>query len=156
MRTAFLVIVFLHGLLHLLGFVKGFGLKDVKELTLPISKPMGAVWLVVALLMLAYGMMQALHSRYAWLIGLVAVVLSQMLIFAFWKDAKFGTLPNVLILLVSLAALGQFNFEKLVQREVQQLRDGIVGEENVALAESDLARLPAPVQRWLQHSGAVG
>lgn len=46
MRTVFLIIVFLHGLIHLPGFVKAFGFHEVKELTLPISKPSGIVWLI--------------------------------------------------------------------------------------------------------------
>ena len=39
MRIIFLIIVILHGLIHLLGFVKGIGLKEVKELTLQNFDP---------------------------------------------------------------------------------------------------------------------
>ena len=53
MRIIFLIIVILHGLIHLLGFVKGIGLKEVKELTLPISKPLGFIWLASAFIFLA-------------------------------------------------------------------------------------------------------
>jgi hypothetical protein len=55
MKIAFLIIVLLHGLIHLLGFVKGFELKEVKELTLPISKTLGIVWLTATILFLTYG-----------------------------------------------------------------------------------------------------
>ncbi len=43
MRILFLIIVLLHGLIHLLEFVKAFGFQEVKELTLSISKPIGIV-----------------------------------------------------------------------------------------------------------------
>jgi hypothetical protein len=39
MKTAIIVIILLHGLIHLMGFVKSFGLADISELTLPISSP---------------------------------------------------------------------------------------------------------------------
>ncbi len=95
MRALFLIIVILHGLIHLLGFVKGVGFKEVKELTLFVSKPMGFVWLTASVLFLIYGIMYIANSKYAWLIGLMAVVISQILVIMFWKDAKFGTIPNM-------------------------------------------------------------
>jgi hypothetical protein len=49
MKIAFFLIVLLHGLIHLFGFVKGFELREVKELTLPISKTLGVVWLTTTL-----------------------------------------------------------------------------------------------------------
>jgi hypothetical protein len=47
MKIAYLIIVLLYGLIHLLGFVKGFELIEVKELTLLISKSLAVVWLTV-------------------------------------------------------------------------------------------------------------
>ncbi len=42
------LIVVIHGLIHLMGVVKGFGWGDVSQLTAPISTSMGAAWLVAA------------------------------------------------------------------------------------------------------------
>ena len=105
MKLVILIIVILHGLIHLLGFAKGCGFKEIKELTLPISKPMGLMWLAATLLILTFGILYFLNSPYAWLAGLVAVVTSQVLVVLYWKDAKFGTLPNILILVMSIASL---------------------------------------------------
>lgn len=156
MRIVFFIIVLLHALIHMLGFIKGFGLKEVKELTLPISKPMGLLWLTAALLLLTYGIMHLTHSRYAWLIGFIAVAVSQVLIVLFWKDARFGTLPNIAILVVSVISFSHYQFQKLVQQETSQIISrGEIQEERI-ISEDDIQELPLPVQKWLRHSGMVG
>lgn len=156
MKIVFLIIVLLHGLIHLLGFVKGFELKEVKELTLPISKPLAVVWLTATILFLTYGVLSLLNSKYAWLIGIIAVILSQALIILFWKDAKFGTIPNIIILAVSIVSFGYYNFQKLIQQETTQLLNRNISTENRTLNESDLTNLPEPVKRWLRNSGSLG
>ncbi len=156
MNLAFLIIVLLHGLIHLLGFIKGFELKEVKELTLPISKPLGVVWLIATILFLAYGVLHVQHSKYVWILGLVAVIVSQVLIILFWKDAKFGTLPNIIILAVSIVSFGYYNFQNIIQQETALLLDKNVHKENRILYESDLTNLPEPVKNWLRNSGAIG
>ncbi|UJP63788.1 DUF6544 family protein [Mongoliitalea daihaiensis] len=156
MKVIFLIIVLIHGLIHLLGFVKGFELREVKELTLPISKPMGVGWLTSTFLFLTYGSLHLLNSKYAWLIGLVAVILSQVLIIFFWKDAKFGTIPNSIILVVSIVSFGYYNFQKVIQQETTQLLNKNVTIENRTLLESDLTNLPEPVKKWLKNSGVIG
>lgn len=156
MKNAFLFIVLIHGLIHLLGFVKGFELREVKELTLPISKPMALVWLTATILFLTYGVLHFLNSNYAWLIGLVAVIVSQVLIMLFWKDARFGTIPNIVILGVSIVSFGYYNFQHLVRKETAQLLNNNGKTESRTLSESHLANLPEPVKRWLRNSGTLG
>lgn len=154
MRILFLIIVIFHGLIHLLGFIKGFGYREIKESTLPISKPMGLVWLTAAFLFLTCGILYSINFKYAWLPGLVAVIISQVLVIMFWTDAKFGTLPNILILVVSLASLGHYNFQKLVRQETDYLLNQNVNTENKIPSESDINELPEPVKNWFRHSGA--
>jgi hypothetical protein len=156
MEIAFLLIVLLHGLIHLLGFIKGFELKEVKELTLPISKPLGIVWLSATFLFLIYGLINLLNSNYAWLIGLIAVALSQVLVILFWKDARFGTIPNIIILIVSIGSFGFYNFQKVIQKETAQLLNKNISSKNRTLNESDLTNLPEPVKKWLRNSGTLG
>lgn len=156
MRILFLIIVLFHGLIHLLGFVKGFSFKVVKELTLPISKSMAFVWLSAAILFLTYGILYFLNSKYAWLVGLVAVVISQVLVIIFWKDAKFGTIPNITIFATSIALFGYYNFQQLIQQETNHLLNKNVSRENKILNENDINELPEPVKMWLRNSGSVG
>lgn len=106
MKIVFLIVVILHGLIHLLGFIKAYGIKEVKELTLPISKPMGLVRLSATVLFVIYGIMYIANADYDWAVGLIAVVISQVLVILYWKDAKFGTIANMIILLVLIDLLG--------------------------------------------------
>ena len=138
------------------GLVKGFGFKEVKELTLAISKPLGFVWLTATALFLTYGILFLANSKYTWFIGLVAVIISQILIIMFWKDAKFGTILNILILVVSIASFGYYNFQNLVQQETTLLLSQNPMIENEIIDEYDIKELPEPVKNWLRNSGVIG
>lgn len=156
MRFAFLIMVFLHGLIHLLGFVKGFGLKEVKELTLPITKGMGLLWLAGGILNLLFGLLFILGNKYAWVIGFIAVILSQLLVIMFWKDAKFGTIPNIIILIVSMIAFGHYSFQKQVQRETNSILSTFKISTGKVITENEINDLPEPVKNWLRHSHVIG
>ncbi len=156
MKTIFFILVALHGLIHLLGFVKGFDLKEVDQLTLPISRFMGSLWLTACLLLLCFGISFLLNFKYAWVVGLAAVVLSQMLVVFYWKDAKWGTIPNIIILVVSVIGWGYANFQQMVRQETNALMATTARANNRLLTESDVASLPEPVKRWLRSSGALG
>ncbi len=99
-RIVFLVILSLHGLIHLLGFAKAFGLAQLPQLRQPISGSWGLLWLAAGVLLLATTALLICHARSWWWVGAVAVVVSQVVIVASWSDAKFGTLANVIVLLV--------------------------------------------------------
>ena len=102
MRIAFLILVIVHGLIHLLGFVKAFGLSDVKQLTQTISKPFGVIWLLAFIFFVIAAIMFAFKNSYWCLFGLIALVTSQVLIIFFRHDAKFGTIANVIILIAAI------------------------------------------------------
>jgi hypothetical protein len=156
MKIIFLINVLFHGLIHFLGFVKAFGLKEVKELTLPISKPAGIVWLIATVLFLTYALLYFLNHKQAWLFGLLAVIISQILIFYFWKDARFGTLPNLMVLLVALLSLGAY----LMQQEfIDRVSDDFSANNDLTtdlLTENDIAHLPFNVQKYLHYTKSVG
>lgn len=156
MRVLFLIIVLIHGLIHLLGFVKAFGFKEVKELTIPISKPAGMVWLIATLLFLIYGLLYYINFKQAWLVGLIAVIISQILIFYFWKDAKFGTILNLIILIVSLVSLGSYLLHNEFTSRVKLnfLENNLLSTD--ILTEKDIAHLPLIVQNYLHYTKSVG
>ncbi len=93
----FAVVCLLHGLIHLLGFLKAFNLAEIEALKRPLSKPAGFLWLVACVLFLAADIDFLLSVTGWWLVMAVAVVLSQVLIFSSWSDAKFGTFGNILL-----------------------------------------------------------
>lgn len=156
MKFAYIIMVIIHGLIHLLGFVKGYGLKEVKELSLPISKTMGLLWFAASIISLLYGYLVIVGHKYAWLLGFIAVILSQILIIIFWKDAKYATIPNVIILIVSTMGLAQYNFQKQIQTETHSILNSFKGPIGRVVVENDIDSLPEPVQKWIRHSGMIG
>ena len=156
MKWFIFAVALLHGLIHLLGFVKGLGIKEVKELTMPISKPMGLIWLSATMFFIVFAILYITNSKYAWLFGFFAVVISQIIILFVWNDAKFGTLANVLILIVSIFLLSSCSFQRMIKQETTALlTQNKISNEKI-VTESDIENLPAPVQRWMRSSGAVG
>ena len=98
MRTFLLLLLAVHGLLHLLGFAAAVGYSG-GEFTHFISRSWGLGWLAVAgILVSAAGLLAGWH-RHWWTVAGVGVLLSQLLIVRFWTDASFGTIPNLLILI---------------------------------------------------------
>ena len=45
MKHLFCILILLHGLIHLMGFLKAFQITEMNQLQTPISKPMGILWL---------------------------------------------------------------------------------------------------------------
>ena len=101
-RRVVAVVVVAHGLIHLLGAAKGLGWANFSQLKEPISWSLGVAWLVAAALVAVTGVMLARSARWWWAVGAAALLMSQMVIFTAWSDAKAGTVANV-ILLVAVA-----------------------------------------------------
>ena len=100
MKTAIIFIILFHGLIHLMGFVKAFDLAEVSELTLPISRGWGLLWFLTALTLILSGGLWMLNVSTWWIPAIIGVILSQILVFTFWQDARFGSIPNLIILIV--------------------------------------------------------
>lgn len=105
MRTLFLLLVAGHGLIHLMGFAKAFGLAELPQLTQPVSRGAGVAWLAAASLILGAVAMAWSGSRHWWVPGLLGAAVSQAVIATAWGDAKFGTVGNVILLIGVFHAL---------------------------------------------------
>ncbi len=157
LRYLFIFIVFIHGLIHLLGFVKAFQFSEVSQLTQDISRPVGLLWLAATGLFIATGALYLSGNDKLWpILAFVSIVLSQALIFLAWQDAKFGTIANIIILLVAIPAYAGWRFEKTYQEDVKEALKRTNAMESELLTEADLQPLPAPVQRYLRYAGVVG
>ena len=99
-RWIVVVVVVMHGLIHLLGGAKGLGWADVTQLTEPVSPVLGVIWLAAATLVVITAVLLAGAVRWWWVLGAVAALVSQGVIFTSWNDAKAGTVANVLLLVV--------------------------------------------------------
>jgi hypothetical protein len=147
--------VALHGAIHLLGVVKGFGLADVDQLTSHISTLAAGFWLLatVAFGLAAVGYL--VESSAWWVAGGVGIVVSQALIFTTWQDAWVGTIPNVVILVGCVLGLGAWQFNSMVEQELSQFRVGQQAASSPIEPEA-LESLPEPVRRWASYTGVVG
>jgi hypothetical protein len=157
MRWLFFALIVGHGLVHAMGFAKAFSFAELPQLTVPISRRMGLLWLTAGLAHLVAGVLLIDAPRVWWAVGLVAVLLSQFVVMSAWDDAKFATLVNLVVLagvVYGFAAQGPFSLRAEYEREVGQRTVDRVAPELVA--ESDLAPLPDAVQRYLRVVGAVG
>ena len=157
MRIFFVLLLTLHALIHLLGFVKAFILAEVSQLTQSVSKPAGAAWLLAAILLFLGAVLFLLKTEYWWLAAAPVVILSQFLIIISWTDAKFGTIANVLILLpliISILNSLPSSFANLYKSEV---RKGLANTASMPIVrEEEIAHLPAPVQKYLRYAGVIG
>ena len=157
MRWLLVALLALHGLIHFMGPAKALGLAELPQLTQPVSRVAAFGWAAAGLAMLAAGVALAAGSRAWWLLGLVAVALSQAMILTAWGDAKAGTVANVIVLagvVYGFASEGPLSFRAAYRREVRE-RVGAL-EARRPVTEADLASLPEPVRRYLRSSGAVG
>ena len=157
LKIIFLFILLLHALIHLLGFMKAFNLTEINQLTQPISKMSGILWLLTAILFLSVLLLFLLKQNYWWMIAIAAVLLSQFLIFQSWSDAKFGTIINLIILLPAIIAFISAlpsSFPNIYKAEVQKRLTPI---DNISIvSEPDIQHLPDSVQKYLRYSGVIG
>lgn len=157
MRLFLFFVIMIHGLIHLIGFVKAFKLAEVNQLTQNISPPVGLLWLLSTLFFIVTAILFLLKNEYWWWVAAPALLISQTVIILSWNDAKFGTVANLIILLpfiVSLMNVQPSSFGNIYKAEVQK---GLNRLADMPLeTEADLEPLPAPVQKYLHYVGAVG
>ena len=116
-------VIFMHGIIHFIGFAKAFNYGKITQITAAISKPIGMLWLLTTILFIATTILFLLKKD-AWLLfGFIAVIISQILIFTVWKDAKFGTITNVIILVVLYLNWGSYRFEKVYQKDEKEYEE---------------------------------
>lgn len=156
-KTALTFIIIVHSLIHLLGFIKAFNLAQVNQLTGEISKGTGLFWLLATVLFLVMITLYLLNSDLWWMVGAVAVILSQILIILSWSDAKYGTIANIILIVPIIAAFaGQLpnSYQNRFEVEVKEGLNRYPRQE--LLKEEDMVHLPQPVQKYIRYSGAIG
>jgi hypothetical protein len=151
MKVAFSILILIHALIHLLGFIKAFEWASIPALTQTISKPVGILWFIAFLFLTASIVFRQLDHMNWYLWAFAAVLISQLLIVWAWQDAKFGTLLNVLLLIVSIAAWGQHRFSEKVAEE----RNSLLALSSPNTQWTAMEELPEIVQKWLSKSGAL-
>lgn len=155
MKLLFVFAILAHGLIHLMGFAKAFGYGNIPHLTKHISKTSGLFWLATALLFSVAAVMLLLKKESWFFLAFIAVVASQILIVTSWREAKFGTVANVIIVLVIITAWSSLQFESRFRHDVKTNLDQTSTPATELLTEADLQPLPQPVQKYLRTAGVV-
>jgi hypothetical protein len=105
MKIIIAVIILFHGLIHATGFLKAFGLAEVEELKMPVTKPSGIIWLITSIVFITTAVFYLADSYFYIGLGVSGITLSQTLILRDWKDAKYGTIPNIILGIILLVSL---------------------------------------------------
>ncbi len=153
MKYLFLFILLVHAIIHLAGFFHSTGLVRLSVLQLPLTPFAGRVSLVSSLALIASLLLFVVGKQW-WFGAWIAIVTSQIFIFMVWSESKAGTIVNVLILLVSLAAFFTNRFEQAFIKDAEQLVSEYADLPEKKISEEDLAKLPLPVRRYLLLTGA--
>ncbi|MCD4774378.1 MAG: hypothetical protein K8R41_13450 [Bacteroidales bacterium] len=156
MKYIFFTLIFLHGAIHLMGFAKAFKLAQIEQLITDISKISGLAWLIVFILFLVTGIAFLAKTQWWYWLAIVTVIISTVLILLVWKDAKFGIIPNILILFVSLFSLSFHAFNNKVANEISTIMKQADTSKISIITKEQLNDLPYPVAKWLKTSGMVG
>jgi hypothetical protein len=151
MKTVFALILIVHGLIHLMGFVKAFHPAAVPQLASPISRTAGMLWLVASALFLATAVLLFSAPTAWWMSAVAAIVISQALIMSSWSDARHGTIANAVVaipLLLLVLAHAPTSFRSQYRRESQAaLRPG--ARDSALVTSGDLERRS---QRRFDHA----
>jgi hypothetical protein len=156
-RSSFAAFLFVHGLIHLLGFAKAFSFAELPQLSQPISARVGVLWLIAAALFVGAAVSLFVWPRAWWVIGALAVVLSTAVIVPSWTDAKFGLLANgiaIVGVLFGFFEQGPFSLRAEYERDADARLTRLERVERIT--EADLEHLPTPVKRYLKAAGVVG
>jgi hypothetical protein len=163
-RFILVLILVLHALIHLVGFTKYFrteqavqiGTNAVASIDTGGSKILGSLWLATCLLFLATATMYALKKDSWWVVGMAALLISQILILMEWESAKFGTIANIIVVLVMIPAIGSWQFNNMVNHELNTFLPTAQPLQKQVVTEEMLKPLPPIVQKWLRRTNIVG
>ncbi len=156
LRYLLLVLLSVHGLLHLIGFISAYRLANINQLSSIPSKTTGITWLIATLLF-TIAIIQYLNKKdYWWMIASLAIILSQTLIILNWKDARFGSVVNLVLLVPLLLAFAHWKFNTNYQKEVNRIHSQNIPQPYIIVRSNMLHHLPVPVRRWLEVSNIVG
>ena len=163
-RIIISIVLLVHGLIHLMGFLKAWGIPIAKNfnvralitLSANESKTIGLLWLLCFIGLIASCIIFLLEKDWWWMVGAISLLISQSLIILYWHDAKYGTLINVIILLAVLISYHQQRFNALIKKETNTLLASQINTGTTIVSPESIERLPSVVQKWLIKSGVIG
>ncbi len=155
MKYLLVAFLFLHGIIHLFGFAKAFGLSQMDQIKTEISKVQGVFWFIAFVLFSYSGEALLSKNTYWYWIALSGVILSVILIAVTWRDSKYGILPNIIICLAATISIYENAFNEKISKEISEITNNNYPIGYV-IRQEQLKTLPYPVANWLKKSGIVG
>ncbi len=154
MRILFAIILFLHLLVHYLGFAGSNNWLPGSHFA-EISKVQGFFWLLVSVFLVII-IFLFLKAKPAWIILAIPVIIaSQVLIILNWDAAKFGSFVNIIILLVLIFSFAGWRFEnKFKKDKIEAII--IDSNQDKVITNADTEHLPELVQKYIRYSGFIG
>jgi hypothetical protein len=153
MKLLLILLMTIHGMLHLVGFLKGIRLKDFPQIKSHISGIQGVFWFFAHVLLMSAMMLYFSDKPYWWMAGMAGVVLSQTLIVLTWRDTRWGTIINVIVLSASFLAMGQQRWNDNFVQVNKDFHENIRIPGEKGLKATDITELPPTVKQWLSQSG---
>jgi hypothetical protein len=155
LKYFFAFIMLIHGLIHFIGFAKAYNYSNITQITKDISKPNGLVWFLVAILFVLATLLFLLKKESWPYIAIIAAIISQILIITVWKDAKFGTIANIIVLFGAISSYASYHFEITFKADVVRHMAQTNFIDNNLLAEADIVLLPIAIQKYIRYAGAI-
>jgi len=156
MKYTFSTLIFLHAAIHLMGFVKAFKIARISTLQTEITQVLGIFWLLSFLLLAMSAVAFAFDKQFWFFLAVPAVIISGILIISTWSDAKYGMIPNVIILMLAFVSFSSCSMNKMISRETEEILDAVKVSEPEIKTNADITELPAPVQSWMRSTGIIG
>lgn len=151
MKVLFIFILVIHSLIHLIGFLKGFKPIQIPNLKMQIKKKYAIIWLISSLLFLITALL-FIFKIDSWQISLlISVIISQSLIIKYWRDARFGTIINIIAFIILLPSLANSNFEYQTKKEILEFKKKALSKHYIE-NYNNLNTLPKIVQKWIKKS----
>lgn len=156
MRYVPAFIILIHGCIHCMGFAKAFGYGNITALTKYISKTAGSLWLLTAFLFItaAIWLLFKKESWFYW--AFPALLISQVLIIYVWKDAKYGSIINGIILAAVIISFATKQFSARYKKDAAAYLKHTGMFQPALLTENDIKYLPDPVKKYLRYTHSVG
>ncbi|HKJ48195.1 MAG TPA: DUF6544 family protein [Christiangramia sp.] len=155
MRLLFTILLFLHLLIHSIGFAKAFHWIDSSGETMKMSGAQGFLCLLVSILLLLT--IYYFHKKNPiWiLLSILVIIISQVVILFNWDDAKYGSIINLIILIVAIISIAGWKFEnKFREDKVRAILSS--SPSNGKISNKDIEHLPLLVQKYIISAGFLG
>ena len=156
MKYIFPILIFLHGSIHILGFVKGFKIIEISNIQDDISIISGIFWISAFLLFAVAANAFYLGKDFWFYFAGPAIIISSILIAGTWGDAKYGMVPNVIILVVAIFSFSSCSMNKMITRETEEILEAAKASDPAIITDAAIQELPASVQQWMHNTGIIG